>query len=506
MRKLILLFLSLLLIASSLAGTVAENYMPASPSPQTTQKSPGKTVVKKSTKVTPKPEPTPQQLEAEEYFKQAEAMVGTAEENSDRQIGLLEKAFSLDPDLVSAAFNLGIIYSRLRDPKKALTYFDKVIQKMPLDSTVAANSHYLAALNLKAQGEVIQAKDHLQKSLAANPKHPEALGLLGEIYLDEGKVEEATAAMEKAIEANPKMPEVYYRLAAIAHKSGKNDDALKYYQKFVELSPDNSGAQLNLAILLAGMDRLEEASKYAERATQLDPKNVEAWAELGKIKWSAGKEGEAEEALRHVIVLQSKWSEAHRLYVTLLLKGNKLSEADSVLTEAIKSNPKEAEVYSLTGELAFQLKDPVKALQSYAKAYELNPTPESTFDFAMAYLRNNLDPMAEEFFRKAVQMKPGFGEAWFNLGLLNDRRNDTAEALTAYRQAEGAGIREGMLFYRMGFLYARVKDIDRALSYLMKAVNTEPDRWKKRLREDLKAVTSDLDIVRYRPEFQKLIQ
>ncbi len=465
-----------------------------------------RTIPKGPAKSTQKTGPTPQQLEAAKYFKEAEDLVGTAAENSDQQIALFQKALELDPNLIAAAFNLGIIYSRLHDPLKALSQFGTVLQKAPADSALSANTHYLAALNLQSLGEVNQAREHLEKALQANPKHADALSLLGNIYFDEGKTDQAKQYMEKAIEANPKLPEAYYRLALMAHKGGKVDEALKYYQKFVELSPNDAGAHLNLAILMAGQDRMEEAFKYAEKATKLEPKNAEAWTELGKIQMLTKRQADAQNSFRRATELDSKWSEAHKFLVTALLQRNKLAEADAILTEAAKNNPKEAEVYSMTGDLAFRMKDPARALQSYGKAHELKPTAETAFDFAMAYAQSGLDPLAEDFFRKAIQLKPDFGEAWYNLALIKDRQKDTAEALTAYRQAESYGIREGTLYYRMGVLYARLKDIEKSLAYLEKAVKADPDRWKQRLREDLKPVTSDLDVVRYRPEFQKLIQ
>ena len=286
----------------------------------------------------------------------------------------------------------------------------------------------------------------------------------------------------------------------------ETDEALKYYQKFVELSPNDAGAHLNLAILMAGLDRMDEACKYAERATKLDPKNADAWTELGKIQMLTGRQSAAQDSFWRAVELQPKWSEAHKFLVTALLQEKKLERADAILTQAAKDNPKEAEVYSMTGELAFRMEDPVRALQSYGKAHELKPTAETAFDFAIAYARNHVDAMAEEFFRKATQLKPDFAEAWFNLALLRDGQKDTAEALTAFRQAESYGIHEGVLYYRMGVLYARLKDVEKSLAYLEKAVKTDPQRWKQKLREDLKPVTSDLDSVRYRSEFQKLIQ
>ncbi|HEY2933058.1 MAG TPA: tetratricopeptide repeat protein [Acidobacteriota bacterium] len=449
--------------------------------------------------------PTPQQLEAEKYFKQAEDLVGTASENSEQQIALFEKALALDPDLISAEFNLGVIHSRLRNHQKAVDHFSRALQKIPPDQPGAVNAHYMAAANLKALGKPAEARDHLQKALAVNPKHADALSLLGGIYLEEGKVDEAKGILEKSIQAETKVPEAFYNLALIAHKLGQTEDALRYYQKFVELMPDNAKAQLNLAILMAQHDRMQEAAKYARKAVELEPKNPEAWLELGKIDMLTDKQAEGEAAFLNATRLDPKWSDAHRLLLDSYMRQNKLAEANAVLLEAAKSNPGEAEVHTRTGELAMRAGDVIRALQSYGKAYELKPNPNTAFDFATAYARHGMEPLAEQYFNEALRMKPDFAEAWFNLGILKDRQKDTAEALNSYRKAEVNGLREGLLYYRLGFLYARSNQTEQALAYLGKAIQTDPT-WKNRLREDLKAVTSDLDSIRYKPEFQKLLQ
>ncbi|MBI3940634.1 MAG: tetratricopeptide repeat protein [Acidobacteria bacterium] len=444
--------------------------------------------------------------EAEQYFKQAEQMVGTGEENSDRQIALLQKALELNPDLVAAEFNLGIIYSRLQEAEKAQARFNRILERAPAGSSIRVKTLYLSALNLKALGRTSEAKDQVQQVLAANPRHADALALLAGFHLEEGKIPEAKALLEQAVEIDSAIPEAFYSLSYIAQKNGQSAEALKYYEKFVQLVPNNAAAQLNMAILLAGADRMEEAGRYAQMAVRLDPVNADAWMELGKIQMLSNRQADAENSFRRSLSLRSKWSEAHRILVTMYLGANKLGEAEAILQEAEKSNPNEAEVYSLTGELATRTGDTLRALKSYGRAHELNPAAGTAFDFAMAYARSGMDPLAEEYLHRALKLQGNFCEAWLNLGIVEDRQKKEAEAISAYQEAEKCGVREAGLWYRMGLLYARTQETEKAFGYLKRAVDADPPRWKAVLREALKAVTSDLDSIRYQPEFQKLIE
>jgi Flp pilus assembly protein TadD len=160
----------------------------------------------------------------------------------------------------------------------------------------------------------------------------------------------------------------------------------------------------------------------------------------------------------------------------------------------------------LTGELATRNGDTVRALQSFGKAFELSPTGPAAFSFAMAYARFGMDPLAEEQFAKATQIQPTLCEAWSNMGIVQDRLKKSSEALASFQRAEECGIRDGGLYYRIGLLYARSGNEEKAFGYFKKAIETDPKRWKGVLREATKAVTSDLDSIRYKPEFQKLIE
>ncbi len=103
---------------------------------------------------------------------------------------------------------------------------------------------------------------------------------------------------------------------------------------------------------------MAEAGDYAQKAVRLEPNNADAWTELGKIQMLTNKQADAEQSFQRSIALRPKWSEAHRMLVTLFFAEKKLKEAGAFLQETAKSNGKEAEVYSLTGEWAARSGEP----------------------------------------------------------------------------------------------------------------------------------------------------
>ena len=66
-----------------------------------------------------------------EWFKKAEAMIGTPQENSEEQAELFRKAIQAKPDFLEAHYNLGLIYANQKKMKEAATEFEAVLKIEP---------------------------------------------------------------------------------------------------------------------------------------------------------------------------------------------------------------------------------------------------------------------------------------------------------------------------------------------------------------------------------------
>lgn len=77
---------------------------------------------------------------------------------------LYEEILSLDPDLVDAMNNLGVIHIHDKDYSAALAYFSKAVLIKP----DYVDSHYNLACLHALKGEVLQSIDHLKKAVSLN--------------------------------------------------------------------------------------------------------------------------------------------------------------------------------------------------------------------------------------------------------------------------------------------------------------------------------------------------
>jgi tetratricopeptide (TPR) repeat protein len=93
--------------------------------------------------------------------------------------------------------------------------------------------YYLGMIQ-KMEGDISGATESLAKSVAGNPKNPDAQAALGALYLQAGKVPEAIHALEQAVALAPDQAQNHYQLAIAYARSRATDKAkgqLEIYQQ-----------------------------------------------------------------------------------------------------------------------------------------------------------------------------------------------------------------------------------------------------------------------------------
>ena len=98
--------------------------------------------------------------EAMAWFKKAEAMIGTAQENSEEQADLFRKAIQIKPDFLEAHYNLGLIYANQKKMKEAAAEFEAVLK---IEPKFDQNIHVLLATAYEESGNTGAAIAALQK-------------------------------------------------------------------------------------------------------------------------------------------------------------------------------------------------------------------------------------------------------------------------------------------------------------------------------------------------------
>jgi tetratricopeptide (TPR) repeat protein len=128
----------------------------------------------------------------------------------------------------------------------------------------------LIAYGYRAQGQFDQAREHLARELAVNPKHVESLANLGYLDLGQGSYAEAQKHLEEALALDPDNIAANFDLARVWIKQRQTDRALEALLHVVNLSPDHAQAHYQLFLLYSRTKQSEAAQKELTKFKEME--------------------------------------------------------------------------------------------------------------------------------------------------------------------------------------------------------------------------------------------
>ena len=149
------------------------------------------------------------------------------------------------------------------------------------------------ALPLHQTGRLPEAERIYRRILQADPRHPDALHLLGLIAHQIGQYDKALDYIGQAVALNPTHPTFRCHLGAVYQALGRFAEATASYRQALQLQPTYAEAHNNLGAALKELGELEAAADCFRRATQLKPDYVDAFTNLGAVQGSMGNAAEA---------------------------------------------------------------------------------------------------------------------------------------------------------------------------------------------------------------------
>jgi tetratricopeptide (TPR) repeat protein len=296
---------------------------------------------------------------------------------------------------------------------------------------------HLLGLALIGGRNYAEAADRLEASLAVRPGNADGWIALGLALTELNRLDPATRAFGEALVLRPEDPKALFHLAVALDRDGRSGPAADAYRRVLARQPDFAAAHANLAILLMGRDQPNRALPHFRTAVTLDPADARGLTHLGACLVRCGHPTDGVAAYRRAIVLDPGFAEAWVLVGPVLKGMDRLAEADAAHRAALALNP--AFVPALVGRAAVQLAD------------------EQGYD-------------AERLALRALAVAPTTADAWQLLAAARLAQSDPAGALAACRNAlvvapdhAEAQTTQGLACYRQGRFTAAVAAAERAL-------------------------------------------
>jgi tetratricopeptide (TPR) repeat protein len=285
-------------------------------------------------------------------------------------------------------------------------------------------------------GRLEDARAIYEEILAAQPRQPDALNLMGVLAQQSGQLGEAKSFFQRAIASHPNAAGTHVNYGNVLRLNGELDAAEKAYRKALKLKPDAFDAHNNLGSLHETRGQLDKAEACYRKALELRPEYPEALYNLGSVTHKTGRLDEAVGAYSQALKLNPSHADAYSNLGSALQERGDLDNAEIALGHALKLNPSSAEVWFNLGNLYNARKDLDRSVAAFDRALKIKP------DFAEAH--RNLGGQlgraqkfedAERHHREAIRLAPDSPDAWNDLGLTLKGDNRTEEAEAAFQKA-----------------------------------------------------------------------
>ncbi len=333
------------------------------------------------------------------------------------------------PDLEPAERILSAAYRLQGNPQKSLTRLEPLAK---INSDSADLLHELG-LCLGAAGKGKEAIDKLRQAVVLNPKHAGAWRSLGDQLNAAGNHDESRKAYERHLQASTRHPEL---VEAASHLSAKE---------------------------------LAKAEQLVRSVLKKDPIDVIAIRMLAEIGIKTGQLADAQNLLERCLELAPDFHLARQAYASLLMRRNQLEHSQREIDRLLKIEPNNPAYLIEKAAVLARMGEHLPALQIYEKLFENYPRHAS----AQMFYGHTLKTVARvdeaiAAYRKAIQLSPGIGEAYWSLANLKTFRftdEDIENMREQFHPETDDPDNQGHLAFALGKAFEDREDFDQSFHY-----------------------------------------
>lgn len=263
---------------------------------------------------------------------------------------------------------------------------------------------------LGGKGNSDKAYKEAIKRLAQDPRNPEALNAVGEVYFREESWDQAYKTYSTLMELDNHSPsefDIPFRYAYSAMKLGLTDDAYRGFVAAKNVRQDNFKVNFNLGTLEFQKGNYEKAIALLNQAKVQEPEDAPTLRTLGHAYFRVKKNKEAMTFIRKAIELAPDDKESLYTLAECYFEANQTEQAQRIFSH-LRGDP-------VMGASACMLSGTINA---NARQYE-----KAIADYELGLRHENIKP--------DVRL-----ELRYRLGVAYLKRNDINKALTLLREIQ----------------------------------------------------------------------
>ena len=321
----------------------------------------------------------------------------------------------------------------------------KIIELEPRHSDAL---HVLGVVALK-KGSAESGAEFIRKSLEINPTQPHVHCSLGNALRDLRQPAEALASYRRALQLEPNFAGAHYSEGNALMDLGRTEEALESYERSLAMERNYPEANLNRGNALLALGRLEEALASYQRTLALQPDMTMALSNCASVLWKLQRREEALTLYDRLAALQPDDLDVQTDRGILLCALERYREAVASLDAALLRRPDAAEARFSRGNALLNLGLFERALADYDSLLERYPTlAEAQCNRGLSLLALARPADALPSFVTALRLKPEFVEAADGQGTALRQLNRPQEALAAFELARSLAPYSPDILYR----------------------------------------------------------
>lgn len=188
-----------------------------------------------------------------------------------------------------------------------------------------------------------------------------------------GLLPEAAALYRRILTLQPRHADALHLLGLLEHARGAHADSLPLIEQAIAAEGRRAAFHVAHGSVLAALGDGDAAEQALARALRLDPGNAEALNALGNLRQTAGDSSAAEQAYRQALASRPDYVEALNNLGSALRAQGQLEDAESALRDALRLRPSYANALANLGLVLQELARYSQALAAYDQAVAIEP-------------------------------------------------------------------------------------------------------------------------------------
>jgi len=312
--------------------------------------------------------------------------------------------------------------------------------------------------------------------LKNEPRHADALHLMGVIAQQRGDFQTAVQLIQAAIQVNSHIAHFHGNLGNTYVLQGNIAAAMASYRRALALDPADTAVQHSLANLLVQGGEFEEAASLYQRVLSLEPGLAEAHYHFGNLQKQMGNVPAAIACYRRAIALKPDCPDFHFNLAHVLHEGRFLRESVESYQKVLALSPNDAEAHYSLGVVLQELDEPKSAADCYDRALQIKPDyREASLNLGQTCVELSELERAAAAYAHLLELEPNSAQAGANSGVVYNELGSLPAAAALRRQALPPDPIMVFAHNNLGVVLAKQGKSAEALSCYRRTVALKPD-------------------------------